>query len=44
MSSACFEPHYSTYYTAYTDACKTYHTIKCLDSRLPKDEPRVWNM
>ena len=35
MSSVCFEPegstlgrmHYSTNNIAYTDACKTYHTI-----------------
>jgi len=40
----CFDYHRihsSTYKTAYTDACKTHHTVSAHKNRLPEDEPSV---
>jgi len=33
-----FRTHYSTYKTAYTNACKTHYTTPVYN-RLPEDEP-----
>jgi len=39
-----FRIHSYTYYAAYIDACKMYHTITAYTTVFLKMNPRVWNM